>query len=139
MDRRAWRATVHRVTRSWTRLKQLNTHVNNFKITQFPITPYIRASHIRIIHLFEVNFHTLVSFDCSQNSAAYSSRGKSSKCISIKILLAYNPLSPNLLMQHFQDIFSLYFKKLPDLPRVLVTLILNGNDWSSALICATSK
>ena len=26
MDRRAWRATVHGVTESWTRLKQLSTH-----------------------------------------------------------------------------------------------------------------
>ena len=26
MDRGAWRATVHRLTKSWTRLKQLNTH-----------------------------------------------------------------------------------------------------------------
>ena len=26
MDRGAWRATVHRVTQSWTRLKQLSTH-----------------------------------------------------------------------------------------------------------------
>ena len=26
MDERAWRATVHRVTKSWTWLKQLNTH-----------------------------------------------------------------------------------------------------------------
>ena len=25
MDREAWRATVHRVTKSWTRLKQLDT------------------------------------------------------------------------------------------------------------------
>ena len=25
-DRRTWRATVHRVTKSWTRLKQLSTH-----------------------------------------------------------------------------------------------------------------
>ena len=27
MDREAWWATVHRVTKSWTRLKQLNTNV----------------------------------------------------------------------------------------------------------------
>ena len=26
MDRGAWRATVHRLTKSWTRLKRLNTH-----------------------------------------------------------------------------------------------------------------
>ena len=26
MDRRAWQAMVHRITRSWTRLKQLSTH-----------------------------------------------------------------------------------------------------------------
>ena len=29
MDRRAWWATVHRVTKSWTQLKQLNIHYNN--------------------------------------------------------------------------------------------------------------
>ena len=28
MDRGAWRATVHRVTKSWTRLKQLSTHTH---------------------------------------------------------------------------------------------------------------
>ena len=27
MDRGAWRATVHRVAKSWTRLKRLSTHV----------------------------------------------------------------------------------------------------------------
>ena len=26
MDREAWRATVHRVAKSWTQLKQLNRH-----------------------------------------------------------------------------------------------------------------
>ena len=26
MDREAWQATVHRVTQSWTRLKQFNVH-----------------------------------------------------------------------------------------------------------------
>ena len=29
MDRGAWWATVHRVTQSWTQLKQLNTHVHS--------------------------------------------------------------------------------------------------------------
>ena len=28
MDRGAWRATVHRVSESWTRVKQLSTHVH---------------------------------------------------------------------------------------------------------------
>ena len=28
MDRGAWRVTLHRVTQSWTRLKQLSTHTN---------------------------------------------------------------------------------------------------------------
>ena len=28
MDRRAWRATVHRITKSWTLLKQLSAHVH---------------------------------------------------------------------------------------------------------------
>ena len=27
MDREAWRATVHRVTKSWTRLKRFSTHI----------------------------------------------------------------------------------------------------------------
>ena len=26
MDRKAWRATVHRAAKSWTQLKQLSTH-----------------------------------------------------------------------------------------------------------------
>ena len=26
MDRRAWRVTVHRITKNWTRLKELSTH-----------------------------------------------------------------------------------------------------------------
>ena len=30
MDRGAWWATVHRVTKSWTQLKQLNTHTIQF-------------------------------------------------------------------------------------------------------------
>ena len=28
MDRGAWRATVYRVTKSWTQLKRLSTHVH---------------------------------------------------------------------------------------------------------------
>ena len=28
MDRRAWRATVHKVAKSWTQLKQLSTHAH---------------------------------------------------------------------------------------------------------------
>ena len=28
MDRGAWRATVHRVTKSWTQLKRLSTHAH---------------------------------------------------------------------------------------------------------------
>ena len=32
MDRRAWRATFHRVANSWTRLKQLSTHAHIYKI-----------------------------------------------------------------------------------------------------------
>ena len=33
MDREVWRATVHRVTRSWIRLKQLSTHTLNSVLT----------------------------------------------------------------------------------------------------------
>ena len=29
MDRGAWRSTLHRVTKSWTRLKQLSTHAQH--------------------------------------------------------------------------------------------------------------
>ena len=29
MDRGAWQATVHRVAKSWTRLKQLSTHARH--------------------------------------------------------------------------------------------------------------
>ena len=32
MDRRAWRATFHRVANSWTRLKKLSTHAHIYKI-----------------------------------------------------------------------------------------------------------
>ena len=32
MDRRAWWATVHGVTKSWTRLKQLSTHMLVLKL-----------------------------------------------------------------------------------------------------------
>ena len=40
MDRRAWWATVHRVVKSWTRLKQLSTH-----------------AHTHIEHIFKKAFH----------------------------------------------------------------------------------
>ena len=32
MDRRIWQATVHRVTKSWTRLKLFSTHAHILKI-----------------------------------------------------------------------------------------------------------
>ena len=35
MDRGTWRATVHRVTKSWTQLKQLSTHAKYNKTTFF--------------------------------------------------------------------------------------------------------
>ena len=34
MDREAWQATVHGVTKSWTRLKRLSTHMH---ILTFPL------------------------------------------------------------------------------------------------------
>ena len=40
LDRGAWRATVHRVTQSWTRLKRLSTHaqfMNSFRLC-FPFS-----------------------------------------------------------------------------------------------------
>ena len=33
-DRRAWRATVHRVAKSWTRLKQLSMHAYIYIVTK---------------------------------------------------------------------------------------------------------
>ena len=41
MDRGVWWATVHRVTKSWTRLKQLSTHVD--------IHPYVITKVLNII------------------------------------------------------------------------------------------
>ena len=33
MDGTAWQATVHRVTKSWTQLKQLSTHTPSFNFS----------------------------------------------------------------------------------------------------------
>ena len=46
MDRGAWQATVHRVTKSWTRLKQLSTqhtstHTNS-KVEQGSVKAFLR-------------------------------------------------------------------------------------------------
>ena len=37
MDKGALQATVHRVTQSWTRLKQLNTHLLGLQVVAFGI------------------------------------------------------------------------------------------------------
>ena len=34
MDREAWQATVHRVEKSWTQLKQLSTHAHKLSVNQ---------------------------------------------------------------------------------------------------------
>ena len=40
VDRGAWRATVHRVTKSWTQLKGLNTHAHTEDIVkESPLPP----------------------------------------------------------------------------------------------------
>ena len=39
MDREAWQATVHKVTKSWTRLKQLCMHTQIWKLRKKPVLP----------------------------------------------------------------------------------------------------
>ena len=70
MDRGAWRATVHRVTKSWTRLKRLSTHTRPFCLcemnrrvntrhsgltrisTQGPLYSFLPLPSINFAHFF---------------------------------------------------------------------------------------
>ena len=57
MDRGAWRATVHRVANSWTRLKRLSTHAcccegemkRNMKIVYHKVCHTVDAQYIAVI------------------------------------------------------------------------------------------
>ena len=45
MDRGAWRATVHRVTKSWTQLKQLSRHTCTVSVHCIKFRPTFQESH----------------------------------------------------------------------------------------------
>ena len=61
MDRRAWRAAVHRVAKSWTRLKWLSTHTHT--------TPRIKGDMESIFLLLHLTFMTAcVSYSGLKNS-----------------------------------------------------------------------
>ena len=51
MERRVWPATVHRIAKSWTRLKQLSTHART------PVQVYQQDSMVRFYSLFPVPPH----------------------------------------------------------------------------------
>ena len=68
MDRGAWWATVHRVTKSWTWLEQLSTHTHPLFISKSssssplstPRTTQVSCSHSAQLHLHLLQTHTKV-------------------------------------------------------------------------------
>ena len=44
VDREAWQTTVHRVTKSWTQLKQLSMHIRNLQDNLLFITSNIKMT-----------------------------------------------------------------------------------------------
>ena len=63
MDSEVWWATVHRVTRSWIRLKQLSTHALNSALTLLGACALLKDS---LIHLF-IQEVDLFSTKCPRN------------------------------------------------------------------------
>ena len=68
MDRGAWRATIHRVTKSWTSLKRLSTHASGIKSSKFPRWFWLQHS-LRTTEA-EMHFWTTKSF--TENQITYT-------------------------------------------------------------------
>ena len=81
MDRGAWRATVHGVAKSWTRLKQLSTHVSikkakyPFKLREYIYTHILRCILYLIIHVYEpFEIYVYIDIDTQININIYCKR-----------------------------------------------------------------
>ena len=58
MDRGAWQATVHRVTKSWT---QLNTHAHTYTLVSLnPAHTFVNSSFLSLITAFVSATHFLL-------------------------------------------------------------------------------
>ena len=56
MDRGAWQAMVHRVTKSWTRLKRLHTHTHIQRIYINPNLPIYRHTQLSSLEAKTVEY-----------------------------------------------------------------------------------
>ena len=61
MDRGAWQAAVHRVTNSWTRLKQLGTHTGRL-FYSLQMTPNI-ISHLNLTTTSKIRYYSSYIID----------------------------------------------------------------------------
>ena len=59
MDRGAWRATVHRVSKSWTRLKQLSTAHTDWSKDLIFLKYYSLSQHYLLNNLSSINVKSL--------------------------------------------------------------------------------
>ena len=66
MDRGAWRATVRGVTKSWTQLKQLNTHRHTH--TRMVTHTHTHTERLAQLGIARETFHT---FSCSEKPLVY--------------------------------------------------------------------
>ena len=66
MDRGAWRATVRGVTKSWTQLKQLNTHRHTH--TRMVTHTHRHTERLAQLGIARETFHT---FSCSEKPLVY--------------------------------------------------------------------
>ena len=62
MDRGAWQATVHRVTKSWTWLKQLHTHTHNSHSNKCRVLNKVLAHSLCLWACFCFEISSFVSF-----------------------------------------------------------------------------
>ena len=74
MDRGAWQATVHRVTKSWTQLKRLSTHTHRWQYI-----PRIWISRVKII----LRAYKWVKFRGSTLLSKYYNRHREAIAISL--------------------------------------------------------
>ena len=112
MDRGAWQAMVHRITRSWTRLKQLSTHLVHMGfdyIVKAHLLPSVSGCRISlwVSSVFFVDSCSAVNCD-----SGVFKRGVELKFFYVQVLLLCLLVSSPKL-----NVYLNIFKSLKDEPR----------------------
>ena len=89
MDRAAWQATVHGVTKSWIRLKQLSTHVRNIHLV------LSTGPNFQLIKLLEFPKCERQRCLCYVNEVTFRSTRLEALCVCVSHSVVSDSLQPH--------------------------------------------